>query len=294
MSRAELERRIFVVGAPRSGTTLVQSLLAAHSALTSFTESHFFARHFRPLPGWPVAILTRDPTDRVREFLTENSVPPELGDPMGDRFVGTVPPLPLRPLATRRTARRLVGVLDEVARSRKAGGWIEKTPRHLRHLGWLERLLRRERGVRFVHVVRDGLDVAASLRTASAGWDHPYDLATCVERWNADLALSLRRVGRRRDRFVFYEELTARPDAVLERLCGDLGLEWEREILERYGATSSRLITGEETWKAGVARPLRPAGTAERALDRGEREWARTALRNDLYQRIRDRVGLIG
>ncbi len=41
-----IEGRIFVVGAPRSGTTLVQSLIASHSQVTSFTESHFFSRHF--------------------------------------------------------------------------------------------------------------------------------------------------------------------------------------------------------------------------------------------------------
>ena len=42
----KIERRIFIVGVPRSGTTLLQSLLAAHSELTSFTESHFFSRYF--------------------------------------------------------------------------------------------------------------------------------------------------------------------------------------------------------------------------------------------------------
>ena len=44
--RRQIGQRIFVVGVPRSGTTLLQSLLAGHSALTSFTESHFFDRHY--------------------------------------------------------------------------------------------------------------------------------------------------------------------------------------------------------------------------------------------------------
>ena len=67
-----IDRRIFVVGVPRSGTTLVQSLLAAHSQVTSFTESHFFSRYFRALPRLSSAILTRDPAPRVRDFLLEN------------------------------------------------------------------------------------------------------------------------------------------------------------------------------------------------------------------------------
>src|SRR5687768_3975926 len=43
--------RIFVVGCPRSGTTLVQSLLAAHSKIVTFTESHLFDKGFRSLGG---------------------------------------------------------------------------------------------------------------------------------------------------------------------------------------------------------------------------------------------------
>ena len=35
--------RIFLVGCPRSGTTLTQSLLAAHPMVASFPESHFFS-----------------------------------------------------------------------------------------------------------------------------------------------------------------------------------------------------------------------------------------------------------
>ena len=72
MTRPGIDRRVFVVGVARSGTTLVQSLLAAHSTMTSFTESHFFDRHFTRLPGLPGPILTRDPRSRVHEFLVEN------------------------------------------------------------------------------------------------------------------------------------------------------------------------------------------------------------------------------
>jgi hypothetical protein len=44
-------------------------------------------------------------------------------------------------------------------------------------------------------------------------------------------------------RFVFYEELTARPEATLERLLAELGLEWEPDILECYTHTARRLVT---------------------------------------------------
>lgn len=37
-----IEAPIFVVGVPRSGTTLLQSLLSAHSSTYSLPETHFF------------------------------------------------------------------------------------------------------------------------------------------------------------------------------------------------------------------------------------------------------------
>ena len=43
-----IQQRLFLVGCPRSGTTLLQSFLAAHSEIYSFPESHFFNWLFFP------------------------------------------------------------------------------------------------------------------------------------------------------------------------------------------------------------------------------------------------------
>ncbi|MFT6629815.1 MAG: hypothetical protein ACJA1R_003098, partial [Flavobacteriales bacterium] len=54
---------IFVIGAPRSGTTLVQSLLAAHPQLTSVPETSFFSRFISqcdPALSDPLHVVTRD------------------------------------------------------------------------------------------------------------------------------------------------------------------------------------------------------------------------------------------
>lgn len=289
MTRPRIERRIFVVGVPRSGTTLVQSLLAAHSQVTSFTESHFFSRHFKALPRWSAAILTRDPAPRLHEFLVENGVEPAgVAESIEERVRGAVPAGFLLPLATRAVARQLLRVLDELALLQGKSTWIEKTPRHLRYVPFLERLSDPARPPRFVHVIRNGLDVVASLHKASQSWERPYDLETCVERWNADVGFSLRRASAPTDHFVFYEELTARPHAALERLLAGLGLDWEPEILERY--SSRRLTTPEETWKAGVDHGVRRSGTSEQVLTEAQRDRARASLRHELYTQLRERT----
>lgn len=277
--------RIFVVGVPRSGTTLVQSLLAAHSRMTSFTESHFFSRHYRTSNrGSPRSWLLHDPAPRFEAFLAENGI-----DLAGDDGSGMLAALArdaspawLRPFRGRRVARRFLTILDRLALGRGADGWIEKTPMHLHFVPFLERVST-DVPTYFVHVIRDGLETVASLHEASKRWPRSYDLDTCVARWNADLARSRDRIGSPNDRFVIYERLTERPEPVLRSLVTNLGLDWEPEILDRFAETSSPLITRGETWKAGMPSSIRPRSTSARVLTAEQRDRARQLLDNSLY-----------
>ena len=287
-----IEHRIFIVGVPRSGTTLVQSLLAAHSTMTSFTESHFFDRHFTQPRPFAQPILIRDPEPRLSEFLSEN------GEDISDAaaWLETKGRRPLRakffmPLQTRRVARRLLQILDELALRRDATGWVEKTPRHLRYIPFLEGISDPGLRTSFVHVIRKGLEVVASLHRASQSWERPYDLDTCVNRWNADVGFSLSRVTSANDHFVFYEELTARPKATLERLLGGIGLGWEPKILERYPTTSGQIVTSDETWKADIGRSIRRSGSSDRVLTGEERDHVSTMLDHPLYDQLFAHVG---
>jgi hypothetical protein len=287
-----VDTRIFVVGVPRSGTTLVQSLLAAHSTATSFTESHFFDRHFTRLPLLPGPILTRDPRPRLREFLAENGeeAPGEAAwfEAKGRWVLGL---RPLLPFQTRPVARHLLRVLDGLTRRRGKSSWVEKTPRHLRYIPFLESVSHPGPRPRFVHVIREGLEVVASLHEASKRWERPYDLDACVKRWNSDVAFSLGRVRAPSDCFVFYEELTSQPETALRALLDALGLGWEPEILERYARTSDRLVTRDEAWKQGVGRGIRRSGTSHRSLDADARDRVSRSLHVGLYRQVLERAG---
>jgi hypothetical protein len=287
-----IEMRVFVVGAPRPGTTLVQSLLAAHSMLTSFTESHLFSRHFFSLPLLRWSVLARDPRPRLREFLAENGE----SSLEGIEWFETKAPLResklLLPLRTREMARRLVHVLDEVALRRGKSRWIEKTPRHLRHIQLLESACGDASSTRFVHVIRQGPDAVASLFEASRSWQRPYTLDECVARWNSDMRVSRARLSAASDSFVFYEELTTRPESTLRSLFSGLGLSPEPAVLDLYGGEASRLVTDEETWKADVKRPIRPSQAAKRTLTGMQREQVARSVHSALYEQILRRTRL--
>ncbi len=291
MTRSFVERRIFIVGAPRSGTTLVQSLLAAHSEMTSFTESHFFRAHFSNVPLVALPILTGDPRSRLAEFLAENGEsPPPAAGWFSKRNRWTLRVRALLPFQTIPVARQLMRILDELALRRGVVNWIEKTPWHLRSIPLLEKASPGGRP-HFIHVIREGLEVVASLHGASKKWERSYDLETCVARWNADLGRSLNRIGSPNDRFIAYEQLTSNPEATLKKLLGGLGLAWEPGILESYRNASEGIITVEEDWKAGVGRRIRRSATSDEVLTQEQRQWVAKRLNHRLYDRVLEHSG---
>lgn len=281
-----MERRIFIVGAPRSGTTLVQSLLAAHSQITSFTESHLFRKHFSHVPLLPDPILTTDPYPHLLDFLAENGEDPTPSVRWFEsRHTRILAARPLLPLQTRTVARRLLAVLDEVAHRRGISNWIEKTPWHLRHISLLENTSPQDR-THFIHVIRRGPDVVASLHKASKNWELAYDLESCARRWNEDVARSLALVGHPNHHFVVYEMLTAAPETALRDLVKRLGLAWEPEILERFSAAADEIVTSHETWKHDVGRPISPSATCHIELDDVQRRLVNELLDSGLYDRL--------
>src|SRR5689334_3316709 len=112
-----LARPIFVVGCPRSGTTLVQCILSASSQAFSLPETHFFSYVLPGLGGDPNQMLEASDLAEVRAALEREanlSLPADIYRPGTalDVFVNIVEHY--RPSADLRA--------------------VEKTPRHVLHL----------------------------------------------------------------------------------------------------------------------------------------------------------------
>src|SRR4051794_23352263 len=142
---------VLVVGAPRSGTTWVQTLLATDPAVATPQETDLLSRYVRPLHDAWEWQLRGQPDDWARR-----------------RFKGL--PGVLRSDEQRAMVRDLVdGVLRAVVAN--AGGnatvVVEKSPSNSFGADLVAAYLPE---AKVVHVIRDGRDVAASLNAAAAGW----------------------------------------------------------------------------------------------------------------------------
>jgi hypothetical protein len=238
---------VFIVGFPRSGTTLLQSLLAAHPDVFSLPETFFFDRL--------VPRRRRDrrlgrPGPRARSALAQLEhfgVPPapaRAGDGLPVGSIG-------------RLAQRFAASLDAAASGAGKRCWVEKTPIHLHRVREIQRYLP---DAQIVHMIRAGLPAVASLHAVThehpERWGGARSVEQCLDRWRGDLALSHRHVGERGHVFVSYERLVADTPSVVERLCARLGLRSDGpavdEILGGYGDATDEVVR-DEPWKSGVS-----------------------------------------
>jgi tetratricopeptide (TPR) repeat protein len=194
------ERPVFVVGLPRSGTTLVEQVLASHSQVFGAGELRFTREDFESLP----AVMGSDDTAMV--------------------CLGRLDREAIR-ITGQKHLDRLQALNDVASRI------VDKMPDNYMYLGLLAALFPK---AKFIHCRRDLRDVAVScwitnfrqIRWAS----DPDDIASrfheyqrLMEHWRAVLPVPLLDIH--------YEDTVADLEGVARRLVAWCGLEWEPACL---------------------------------------------------------------
>jgi hypothetical protein len=244
-------RRILVMGCSRSGTTLLQSLLASHSRIHTFPETGVFLKALgmrgAVLP-WVHLGLTSGKERKALARLLESQT----------QASGSLPPLPPRSLFLSRSLENVAVFLDGLAKAHGKDVWVEKTPRHVFHA---ERIGRMVKGVQCIHLVRKGEDVVASIvdraRKYPKRFHRQADPAYGIRQWNQSLRATEAAMNRPGHALVFYEKLAGETEHTLRSLCRGLGLEFETGMLSP--ANPSTFVSPDEGWKARKAESVEPA-----------------------------------
>ena len=252
-TRKPLPNKIFLVGCARSGTTLLQSLLASHPVVASFPESNFFNHLFshsepkRRLLG----VISRRAKPRLAEFLAESGYPDHKPSP----FV----------LFPGQLTTHFSSTLDQLTLHQGKKIWIEKTPTHLYHLDFITQYIPQSK---FIHIIREGKDTVASLydvrKKYPKQWtNEPASVELSVARWVKDVSISAQYAHRSNHVVVSYEALVADPNATLQRLCRFIDIEFSPKMLNSYTSTAHQVSLAREPWKEGVASPIRNANATK-------------------------------
>lgn len=223
MERATDPLPVFVVGVPRSGTTWVQRMLVEHPDAWPLVETYMFSRQIG------LGALLRS-AGRARDADQLAEAPAGLG-----RLFSRPELVDEVRVIARRWLRR---GSDPDARF-----VVEKSPWHLRELDVIAEVLPE---ARYVHVVRDGRDVAVSLIAARRTWSREGpDRAMDVVREAAVLwadGIDRGRVASAQlgDRLleIRYEEIHADPHAASARLFRHAGMPHDDELVARAVRTT--------------------------------------------------------
>ncbi len=217
----------FIVGVPRSGTTLLRLLLDAHPQLAIPAETGV-ALAVADEPAGPGELATR-----LRALEPWPDL--EIGDAELDAIFASVEPWS--------TGGGLRALFRSYARRHGKPRWGDKTPLHIEHMPRLAELLPE---AHFIHIHRDGRDVAVSLRALPfAPGDGSVETIATVWRDQIACARSVRDTLPHY-REVRYEELVADPAAVLADLCAWLGLVYDPVMLRAHERAAERLSEGPE------------------------------------------------
>lgn len=270
-AESPIRERAFLVGCPRSGTTLLQSYLAAHPSIASFPETHVFVHLVRPWSRWRwlarAGIASSGGRRRFLEFCSE---------------IGRMDLAAFWPPGTwsmRRCISSFIAALDSLATEAGKNRWVEKTPNHVHHVDVIERYVK---GARFIHIVREGADVVASLQRVTRShprvWHGAWDLDRCVDAWNHAIRETRRHRGKPNHVIVRYEELVAEPARVLDSVFEFLGVEYTPAIQHRRSEAAATLILPIEEWKRDVLAQVHTDCPVHGGLDPEQRRYIELRL----------------
>jgi hypothetical protein len=215
-------RFFFILGSPRSGTTLLQSMLTQSPQVTVPPETQFLAithrrrREFGPIEsdrGWERATEAVVQRNERIDFPIESGLLRErlLATSSGERSYKTMLSIWLN-LCAEEAGATVVG---------------EKSPVHS---AYVDRLLEMFPDTRFLQIVRDPRDVAMSQREVFGR-----SLFEGAFRWRLDQRALLRhvdRLGQGRFTYVRYEDLIAEVEPTVVRLCEFLDIEFVPSMLD--------------------------------------------------------------
>ncbi|MBA2726200.1 MAG: sulfotransferase [Actinobacteria bacterium] len=204
----------FIVASARSGTTFLRLTLNAHGSIAVPPESRFITEFY-----------TNGQVD-VPQFLQalKNHKRFKLWDLSIDLVrseIGTKNHIPY--------AEAISAAHRAYARSRGKSIWGDKTPRYIEHISFLANLFPDSR---FIHLVRDGRNVALSYAHVDFG---PKNVARVAELWTRRVATGIkegRPLGDDRYLEIRAEDLALDVHAQLEKVCRFLGVDVDPSMFD--------------------------------------------------------------
>jgi hypothetical protein len=213
----------FVVGVGRSGTTLLRLMLDSHPLLAIPAETHFV----------PDLIEREGECDSMIE-IADAIIASRAWNDFG------IDPIDLQIAAAEaQTAADVMRAFYRLCAEREGKPrWGDKTPGYVKRMRTIGAALEE---ARFIHLIRDGRDVALSRRKRGMGAEKP--MGDVADLWRRRIEPARRLAKRLRGRYLElrYEDLITAPEPALRAICELIELEFDPAMLAYHERASERI-----------------------------------------------------
>lgn len=231
-------RHIFILGPSRCGTTLLKSIIAAHSRITGLKYETTGLLEYHNLFDLPIQEISQD--DYMSLVESSGSLA-QLYDKVANTFVASS--------GAERFVDKVLPV-DPVA---------------------LYRLRKSFPNAKFVFIIRDARDSYASAKRI-ANFYYTDTARKYAKYWRRKARGWLRCEGRRRFYLVKYEQLVDDPEAIMRGVMRFLGESFEAQQLEKFGKTTDLSIYDAKHRNLNTPINARSVGRWEKELTSEEKD----------------------
>lgn len=271
MSEFLWNKPVFILGNPRSGTSLLRIMLHSHPEICIPPESHFFLWLEEKYGKWNNQFIEvyLDDLYQATKFETWNLDRTELKDYLNNCTIKNYAHL-----------TSLIYNFYALKENKKPKYWGDKNGL------WTEKLYKIKLyypDAFIVHLIRDGRDVACSYKEINIKGVNtlyapklPNEIAEIAKIWNSNnIAIEsfLNTFSEKQFIQIKYEELLISPESILQKILSPMGLETTKIQLEYY-LKNSKDIEPEEffKWKEKLVQPpdLSNIGKHRKILTKGE------------------------
>ncbi len=226
----DFSRPVFIVSAPRSGSTLFRLILDAHPRLAVPSPAWLYEMVYPYLYSYG-DLASPENFMALAEDIFEN--------PFIKNMKLDITPKDLVSASEEPTFRGLYDALHRHYAERTGKErWGEKSPRNS---FWMEEIKGDFPDAQFVHIVRDGRDMAIDI--ADSPEMLPENIYSGAHVWK-DFTGAAHGSGKRMgdsDYYVIrYEDLCAEPEDALKKLCEFLGEDFDAQMLAHHQTESSK------------------------------------------------------
>lgn len=272
MRQPERQQPVFIVGCYRSGTTLLSSILSAHSEAYIPEETRYLPYILERLDDYGDLRVDANLTlmiNDINRFLVSQDWETI---PDAAKVIGAL---------SERTFQEVIRCIAVYNADKPVRVWGDNTPFYVSCALLIASLLP---DARFVNMVRDGRDVAASaIKLNMGGGFNPTALAL---EWNErvfDGMVAQKVLGPERVITVRYEDLVSDTRSEIVKVCSFLGIAFEEGMLEFHQKANAHKIK-KQTHHANLAKPVTNqfVGNYKKAFSKKEILLMERMMRNGL------------